>query len=174
MTDNVLEPDSSQAPDTAAEAANKNRRRGRDRRPDRAGLFTAAAVFAACGGLVLYGVLTSKDNDAPDKHPVAAAPVTYEVAGTGTAEITFQSRSGSGKATVVKNATLPWRTTVDVPLGQTPIVSIVLGEEGGQARCSLAVRGRHVQSATASGGFGRATCTGSLPGPNPAATAADG
>ncbi|MFF4209591.1 hypothetical protein ACFYZE_09620 [Streptomyces sp. NPDC001796] len=43
-----------------------------------------------------------------------------------------------------------------------PVVSVVLGEQGGQARCSLAIRGRHVQSATASGEFGRATCSGEL------------
>jgi hypothetical protein len=60
---------------------------------------------------------------------------------------------------------LPWRQTVDVPLGKDPIVSIVLGEKGGQARCALAIRGQHVQSATASGRFGRATCTGTLPAP---------
>ncbi|MFJ6574252.1 hypothetical protein ACIQNU_43380 [Streptomyces sp. NPDC091292] len=52
---------------------------------------------------------------------------------------------------------------MDVPLGQDPIVSIVLSQEGGQARCTLAVRGQHVQSATAAGTFGRATCTGRPP-----------
>ncbi|MYS47300.1 hypothetical protein GTY23_40250 [Streptomyces sp. SID5998] len=37
--------------------------------------------------------------------------------------------------------------------------------QGGHARCTLAVRGRHMQSATASGGFGRAACTGYLSRP---------
>ncbi|MFF3333069.1 hypothetical protein ACFYWX_26535 [Streptomyces sp. NPDC002888] len=53
-----------------------------------------------------------------------------------------------------------------MPLGRDPIVSIVLGEQGGQARCTLGVRGHHVQSATATGTFGRATCAGTLPGPD--------
>ncbi|WP_324786220.1 hypothetical protein [Streptomyces sp. H51] len=48
-------------------------------------------------------------------------------------------------------------------MGRDPLISIVLGDDGGTARCALAVRGRHVQSATATGNFGRATCSGSLP-----------
>jgi hypothetical protein len=46
---------------------------------------------------------------------------------------------------------------------QDPVISITLDEHGGQARCALAVRDRHVQSATAAGEFGRATCAGALP-----------
>ncbi|MFJ5772709.1 hypothetical protein [Streptomyces sp. NPDC093094] len=134
-------------------------------RPDRAGLVTAAVALAACGGLVLFGVLSPGDGERKDpKRQVPTASVTYEVTGTGTADITYQARSESGRATVVKAAALPWRRTVPVPLGRSPVVSIVLGEQGGQARCTVAVRGRHLQSATASGGYGRATCTGTLPG----------
>ncbi|MEW2626096.1 hypothetical protein [Streptomyces sp. NPDC048106] len=125
-------------------------------------------MLAACTGLILYGVLSP--GTSKPKAAVATAPVSYAVTGTGTADITYQARSTSGKATVLQGATLPWRKTVDVPLGQKPIVSIVLGDKGGQARCTLTVRGRHVQSATASGGFGRATCAGALPRP---ATTAD-
>lgn len=142
-------------------------------RPDRAGLITAAVALALCGGLVLYGVLSPGGEQKKRKSDVPTASVTYEVTGTGTADITYQARSESGKATVVKAATLPWRKTVPVPLGRSPVVSIVLGEKGGQARCAVAVQGRHMQSATASGGFGRATCTGMLPGPNPSPDPAD-
>ncbi|MFE8949598.1 hypothetical protein [Streptomyces sp. NPDC007856] len=85
------------------------------------------------------------------------------MAGTGTADLTYQARSTTGKAVVVKAAALPWHKTVDVPLGKEPIVSIVLGAKGGQARCTLAIRGHHVQSATATGAFGRATCSGPVP-----------
>ncbi|MEV6587029.1 hypothetical protein [Streptomyces acidicola] len=133
--------------------------------PDRAGVITAAVALAACGGLVLYGVLSGGGGDEKKKHEVPTASVTYEVTGTGTADITYQARSESGKATVVRAAALPWRKTVPVPLGSSPVVSIVLGEKGGEARCAVAVQGRHMQSATASGDFGRATCTGTLPSP---------
>ncbi|MBA2805981.1 hypothetical protein E0500_000465 [Streptomyces sp. KM273126] len=111
-------------------------------------------------------MLDTGDSDSKAQQSAPAAPVTYEVTGEGTADITYQARNTSGKATVVKAATLPWRTTVDVPLGQDPTVGIVLGEQGGQARCTLAIRGHHVQSASATGPFGRATCAGHLPHPD--------
>ncbi|MFJ8629364.1 hypothetical protein [Streptomyces sp. NPDC093568] len=134
------------------------------RRADRSGLVIAGAVLAACAGLVVYGVLDSGEGgDKGSERSVPTASVTYEVTGEGSADITFQARSEAGTATVVKAAALPWRKTVDVPVGRDPIVSIVLTEKGGQARCTLAIRGRHVQSATATGTFGRATCTGALP-----------
>ncbi|MEU0599064.1 hypothetical protein ABZ484_12530 [Streptomyces sp. NPDC006393] len=127
-------------------------------------MLVAAAVLAACGGLVLYGVLDGGDGgkeSARSRTPTAS--VTYEVTGRGTADLTFQAGSESGKATVVRGAHLPWRTTVDVPVGHDPLISIVLDKDGGTARCALAIRGSHVQSATAMGSFGRATCSGTLP-----------
>ncbi|MFE9776080.1 hypothetical protein ACFYOV_31375 [Streptomyces sp. NPDC005931] len=133
------------------------------RRADRAGLLVAGTALAACGGLVLYGVLDTGDADDPPERRIPTAAVTYEVTGQGTADIIYQARSETGQAIVLKAAALPWRKTVHVPLGKDPIVNIVLGEKGGQARCALAIRGTHVQSATATGTFGRATCSGTLP-----------
>ncbi|MFE9442532.1 hypothetical protein ACFYO2_26875 [Streptomyces sp. NPDC006602] len=152
------------AVETRPDAEPETEKPARSRRADRAGLIAGAAMLAACAGLVLYGVLDSAPSDGTPEHRTPTASVTYEVTGDGTADISYQARDESGKATVVKAAALPWHTTVDVPLGQDPIVSIVLGERGGQARCAVAVRGRHVQSATATGVFGRATCSGTLPG----------
>ncbi|MBT2423169.1 hypothetical protein J7F01_04540 [Streptomyces sp. ISL-22] len=125
----------------------------------------AGAALAACAGLVAYGILDTGPSDDRPERRTPTASVTYEVTGQGAADITYQARSETGKATVVEAATLPWRKTVDVPVGQDPIVSIVLTEQGGQARCTLAIRGRHVQTATATGTFGRATCAGALPTP---------
>ncbi|MHA5052641.1 hypothetical protein [Streptomyces sp. SD15] len=62
-----------------------------------------------------------------------------------------------------KGVALPWKKTVEVPLGRPPVVTVTLGERGGQAGCTLAIRGRHGQMATASGRFGHATCQGSCP-----------
>jgi hypothetical protein len=117
---------------------------------------------AACAGLVLYGVLDTDEK--PERH-VPTASVTYEVSGEGTADLTWQARSESGKAVAARGVTLPWKKTVRVPLGKPPIVTITLGEKGGRASCRLAVRGKHVQTATAYGKFGRATCQGELPAP---------
>ncbi|MGC9542533.1 hypothetical protein [Streptomyces sp. UG1] len=147
-----------EAPETDTEDSKNSKKTS----GDRAGLLAAGVALALCGGFVLYGVLDSgKDDKKPaDRTPTAA--VTYEVTGQGTADITYQARNETGEATVVKATTLPWRKTVDVPLGQEPVISIVLGEKGGQARCTLAISGKHVQSATATGTFGRATCTGGV------------
>ncbi|MER5179481.1 hypothetical protein ABT009_14120 [Streptomyces sp. NPDC002896] len=129
--------------------------------PDWRALTVAGALLAACGGLVLYGVLDTEDEKS--EQDVPRASVTYEVTGEGTADITYQGRSRSGEAAVATAVELPWRKTVDVPLGRTPTVTITLGEKGGRASCALAVRGKHVQTATAYGDFGRATCQGELP-----------
>ncbi|MET7537668.1 hypothetical protein [Streptomyces sp. NPDC005507] len=129
---------------------------------DRRGIAASAVVVAACAGLVLYGVLDTDEK--PERH-VPTASVTYEVSGEGTADLTWQARSGSGKAVEARGVTLPWKKTVRVPLGKPPIVTITLGEKGGRASCQLAIRGKHVQTATAYGKFGRATCQGELPAP---------
>lgn len=127
----------------------------------RAGVVIAAVLLLACGGLVGYGMLNTEEKPRPPAVPTAA--VTYEVTGQGPVEISYLAQSEDGAATVVRDAELPWKQTVEVPLGQAPTVAIVLGEKGGQAACTLAIRGKHVQRATAMGEFGRATCAGELP-----------
>ncbi len=127
----------------------------------RAVVLVAAVLLLACAGLVGYGLLDTEEE--PEKPSTPTAAVTYEVTGDGTAEISFLGRNEDGTATVVRDAELPWKRTVRVPLGMAPTVAIVLGENGGQASCTLAVRGKHVQRATAMGAFGRATCAGALP-----------
>ncbi|MGW0774344.1 hypothetical protein ACWD01_11990 [Streptomyces sp. NPDC002835] len=140
------------------EAVNKNAEKGGG---GRAGVMIAAVLLLACGGLVGYGVLNTEDG--PKAPATPAAEVTYEVTGEGPVEISYLGRGEDGAATVVRDAELPWRKTVQVPLGEAPTVAVVLGEKGGQAACTLAIRGQHVQRATATGEFGRATCAGELP-----------
>jgi hypothetical protein len=136
---------------------------------DRSALVIAGVALAACLGLALFGVfgdlgLPGGEDDKPERH-VPTTAVTYEVTGEGRVDVSYLARSEEGKATVEKDVELPWKRTVEVPLGKAPVVSIVLDGKGGQARCALAVKGRHVQSATASGTYGRATCTGELSAP---------
>lgn len=153
------ETESSEPSDSEADAESAGRR------SDRSALVIAAAALAACAGLVLYGALAPEDGQ-PKPRAAPTAEVTYEVEGTGTVDITYRALNTSGNADKAATATtvrLPWKKSVQVPLGKDPIVSITLGEDGGRARCALTIRGRHVQSATASGEFGRATCQGELP-----------
>ncbi|MEW1690155.1 hypothetical protein ACIQOF_16215 [Streptomyces sp. NPDC091265] len=152
------------APDPApAETESPQSESTAGRRVDRRGIAVGALLLAACAGLVLYGVLDTQEKSAEPKRPTAA--VTYEVTGEGTADLTYQARSESGTAVVARRVNLPWKKTVRVPLGKPPLVTITLDAEGGRARCALAVSGRHVQTATAYGSYGRATCQGALPAP---------
>ncbi|MFF3893895.1 hypothetical protein ACFYY3_12025 [Streptomyces sp. NPDC001812] len=143
----------------AGESAEK--RRG----GDRAGFLAAGAVLAVCLGLVLYGTLGTTGDTEPERPKAPTAAVTYQVTGEGRVDVSYLARSEEGRATVEKDIALPWKKTVQVPLGRSPIIGIVLDGKGGQARCALAIRGAHVQSATASGTYGRATCAGELPAP---------
>ncbi|MGR4880791.1 MmpS family transport accessory protein [Streptomyces sp. LARHCF249] len=134
--------------------------KGRETRAlDRNVIAVIGVLLLATCGLVGYGILSTPDDPEPAATPSVA--VTYEVTGTGTAEIAYLGPSESGTATVDKNVRLPWKKTVRVPAGESPIVNITLDEKGGNASCTLAVQGKHVQRATASGEYGRATCTGS-------------
>jgi hypothetical protein len=157
---NAESPDESPEPEPSAPKADS-------KRPERQGIAIGLALLLACGALVGYGVLNSEEKT--ESHSVPTAEVTYEVLGEGTADISYLGTGGSNKADVAKNAQLPWKKTVHVPLGKPPIVNVTLGEKGGQASCTLAIRGNHVQRATASGQFGRATCSAELPTPEASA-----
>ncbi|MEV6791739.1 hypothetical protein AB0M87_07010 [Streptomyces sp. NPDC051320] len=137
---------------------------GTARNPRRRAYVAAGAALAVCAGLVLYGVHGAGGDDAkPASGPSAA--VTYRVDGTGTVDISYRAADGSGAADTAVTADavrLPWQKSVQVPLGQDPVVSIALDGKGGKARCELTVRGRYVRSATASGAYGRAGCQGTL------------
>ncbi|MEV6422434.1 MmpS family transport accessory protein [Streptomyces sp. NPDC051662] len=126
-----------------------------------------AVLLLVCAGLIGYGILNTEDE--PKPRAVPTAEVTYEVQGQGTVEISYLARGESGNATTESGVQLPWKKTVQVPLGEDPAVNIILDAQGGEAGCTLAIRGQHVQRATAYGKYGRATCTGALPAALPAA-----
>ncbi|MCX5202942.1 hypothetical protein OG897_15975 [Streptomyces sp. NBC_00237] len=138
-------------------AENRSSRPGRHARL----LATGALLLLAAAAAYAIYVLTSSDN--PAEPPVPTAAVTYSVTGTGTADITYLATSETGTATTEKAAALPWKKTVQVPLGQEPVVKIQLPQQGGTATCALAVRDQHQQRATASGPYGRTTCAAVLP-----------
>ncbi|GGN90570.1 hypothetical protein GCM10011579_086560 [Streptomyces albiflavescens] len=153
------------SPEVSGEKSPESSSKGSSKGADRRGIVVGGVLLAASAGVVVYGVLNTAEK--PEQHHVPTAAVTYEIEGEGTADITYQARSESGDAMVANGVTLPWKKTVNVPLGKAPLVTITLGEKGGRASCQLAVRGKHVQTATAFGKFGRATCQGELPAPEP-------
>ncbi|GGU85604.1 hypothetical protein GCM10010275_21230 [Streptomyces litmocidini] len=132
--------------------------------PNRRTPLIAGIALLGCIGLAGYGFLGTDGQPKPRTASTAEVTneVTYEVTGTGTVEISYLTRGGTGTARVEKGVTLPWTKSVQVPVGKAPAVAIVLDEKGGQASCTLAIRDKHVQRATAAGAFGRATCTGGV------------
>lgn len=167
-TEEPAGPDDSGTPDSTGVSPTP----ANDRRTDRGGIAVAAALLLACGAFVTYGVLDSDDDPAERRAATPTVEVTYEVLGEGAADISYRGAAGD-KADTVTKAGLPWRKTVSVPLGASPIVNVTLGEKGGTASCTLTVGGKHVQRATASGAFGRTSCTSELPSPE-ASTALEG
>ncbi|NYE39360.1 MmpS family transport accessory protein [Streptomyces fulvorobeus] len=155
-------PEEPETPEAAGKAS---------RSTDRRGIAVAVALLLACGAFVTYGILDTGSDRAGKESAVPTAAVTYEVVGEGAADISYRGDGEDGRASVVNDAELPWKKTVDVPLGTSPVINVTLGEKGGEASCTLAVRGRHVQRATASGSFGRSTCTSELPAAEASATA---
>lgn len=92
--------------------------------------------------------------------------VTLTVDGSGTADVDWSTAAGGKSA----HTALPWHTTVQAATGRHEVtLSLVLGQHGGQATCSIAIDGRRVNSSLAQGKFGRATChtpVGTGTGPN--------
>lgn len=126
--------------------------------------LTAALTATALTAAALLGyTLTRNDDTPPEQRPVPTAPVTYTVDGEGTAQITYVARSTTGAGTTALEAALPWRKTVRIPLGKTPTITLILPDDGGQATCTLAIRGNHAQRSTATGPHGRATCSAEPP-----------
>lgn len=106
--------------------------------------ITGCALWVAgCGG--------------PPNHTVQVVrnQVSYSVVGHGTADITW-SGAPQGKAV---HTTLPWHATAHLPAtADPPVLTVVLGQNGGTATCSISVNGRRVGSSLVQGKFGRANC----------------
>ncbi|WP_381802230.1 MmpS family transport accessory protein [Streptomyces niveus] len=137
-----------------------------EHRPEESGarrrtLIGAVITLLLAAGGITYGVLTTSDE--PETKPVPTAAVTYEVRGSGTVKIDFIAHGKHAKSLTLSGTELPWRMDVKVAVGTEPTVRIVLDGNGGDAGCALAVRGKHVQRSTATGAYGRATCSAPLP-----------
>jgi hypothetical protein len=109
-------------------------------------------AFTATAGsiVILLAGCSGTPNHVDD---VAKHSITFAVDGQGTADITWTGG-------IAPHATLPWNTTVQESDGaaQPPSLSVVLGQGGVQATCSIAVNGHRVASSVAEGSFGRANC----------------
>lgn len=108
--------------------------------PTLAGLAAATLILGGCSG--------------PSDH-IPKQGIAFAVDGHGTADITWSGTTGG----TASRATLPWHAAVQEPIDAHPILlTVVLGEQGGQATCTITIDGHRVSSSLAQGPFGRATC----------------
>ncbi|MEU1484143.1 hypothetical protein [Streptomyces sp. NPDC005752] len=157
MSTDTLHTETGDATSEAESAELDSRSVGTGRRT----LIGAAVALLLAAGVVTYGILASPDEPKP-RPPVPTAAVSYEVRGSGTVQIEFVAHGAQAKSLTLSGSELPWRKDVEVALGSEPTVRIVLDGEGGDARCAVSVRGKHVQRSTAVGPYGRATCSAPL------------
>jgi hypothetical protein len=125
-------------------------------------LTSLAAAAAAALAITLAFTLNSSgtSSHAASAPPERTVPVTYDVTGTGTAQITYAGHGASAETVTVH---LPWHQSAELAAGHGPAtISIVLGQSGGRATCALTIHGTPVQHATAYGSYGRATCSTNL------------
>ncbi|MGW0998358.1 hypothetical protein ACWD5V_34820 [Streptomyces sp. NPDC002523] len=136
-------------------------------RPTRVGLPVLLGVVGAA--LLAVGIAITWDGRDRATPPPYSVPVAYHVTGTGTADITYHAGLGKHpdkKAPFGHEATarLPWDAAAHVTPADGPAtVTVQLGAKGGHVSCRVDVRGREIQMATASGPYGRATCTADIP-----------
>jgi MmpS family membrane protein len=122
-----------------------------------------ALVAAAVAGTVLAVAFSGEE---PDPPPYTVA-VTYKVTGEGTATIVYNDGDPDDGGRRQQAVDLPWSKNVRVnPDSGTASVSIILGKDGGRAACAIAVRGKHRQTSSAFGSYGRATCSAKVPAKN--------
>ncbi|MFC7309207.1 hypothetical protein ACFQVC_33990 [Streptomyces monticola] len=100
--------------------------------------MTKRSLTAVLGALLLLGCTALAyvfvSDDSAGERPLPTAGVTYEVTGTGKADITYLARNAQGTATTESAVALPWKKSVRVPLGKEPVVRVRLGSDGGEAR----------------------------------------
>ncbi|MFF3468066.1 hypothetical protein [Streptomyces sp. NPDC002619] len=142
-------PETPESNETAAAPATRRRAR-----PLVFGGALLCAVLATVGVLLATHSGDGK-NGAEARHQGPTIPVTYQITGRGTAQISY---AGPDRRLHTVSAHLPWRGGAELTAGAPAVVSIVLGKEGGNATCSVSLHGKVVQQATAYGSYGRANC----------------
>ncbi|MGW8885280.1 hypothetical protein [Streptomyces sp. NPDC055749] len=148
--------------DSPTEAAEQAEATTATAEPRRTLAWASGCVLAAALAVVTVLVWPGPD----ETPPPYTVPVAYEVTGEGKADITYHAGVSGKKAASghESSAELPWhRTAAVTPKSGPATVTVQLGGQGGQATCTVLLRGREVQAATASGPYGRATCTAEIP-----------
>jgi hypothetical protein len=120
----------------------------------------ATAVMTALVAALLLGGCSGSSHDKSAASAPLGHQVSFQVDGSGNADLSYSTGATATSGTAPHTA-LPWKKTVRAN-GATYTLTVVLGQAGGDASCSISVDGRRLAGSSAHGHFGRATCaTGS-------------
>jgi hypothetical protein len=129
------------------------------------GLAVAGAVLSVLGLIVcvlwtlFFGAVANEVDKQADKEQV----VVYEVTGDSVgATVTYSTFSDGASATSQETvASLPWRKELTVKgLLSGGTLTVTAGQDGGSVACKITVDGVEKKSATGSGAFSSALCSG--------------
>jgi MmpS family membrane protein len=129
------------------------------------GLAVAGAVLSVLGLIVcvlwtvLFGAVANEVDKQADKEQV----VVYEVSGDAVgATVTYSTFSEGNSATSQETlTTLPWRKELTVKgLLSGGTLAVTTGQEGGSVACKITVDGVEKKSATGTGTYSSAQCSG--------------
>ncbi|ATE57470.1 MULTISPECIES: hypothetical protein [Actinosynnema] len=118
-------------------------------------LVVSAASLLLLGALV--GAVLVNGPSAP-----RSATVVYEVTGeAGHATVVYSTFDDGGVSTGQEElSSLPWRREVTAPGDARGVLTVTIGEQGGEVGCQVSVDGVERRSASASGPGSSAFCGG--------------
>ena len=132
-------------------------------RPELPALLAIAGVLGLCLALVLFGVLRGGGEDKAEPG-VPTEPVTYEVTGEGTADLSYQGASEQGTAETVSGARLPWKKTVTLRgIMPAAVIPVAADPEGSQVTCKIIYKGKVLEEQSAEGLVTAGGCTAESP-----------
>lgn len=95
------------------------------------GAIVVAVVVVVVAVLAIIGYVVSHSTDSP----VSTMTVTYQVTGTGKAEVQYYDARGSMSAPITVD--LPWQTQVTMPTTVMPYVSANRASAGPEIACRI-------------------------------------
>lgn len=127
------------------------------------GLSIAGVVVSILGLVVsiLWVVVIGKAISDVNEQATQHHTITYTVTGDAkTADVDYSTFDQAGSVKSETGATVPWTKTVEATGLFVGAFTVTTGEDGGSVTCKVAVDGKDVKTATATGEFAVASCTG--------------
>jgi hypothetical protein len=103
----------------------------KSRRPWIIGALVVAVVVVVAAAASIIGLVVTRSTD----HAASTVTVTYEVTGTGKAEVQYYDTHGTLSAPV--SVDLPWQTQVTMPTTVMPYVSANRASAGPEIACRI-------------------------------------